>query len=197
MIVLSNVRAEAGIYRLRNTITQKKYLGSSGNLRVRMMGHRARLKNLTQRNKELNRDCQLHGSDSFMFEVIVYFDSKDEALDCEQFLLDYYNDNDQWDQLYNQSKDSRTNKGVVHDAEAKIKMSLAKKGRICSSETRRKIAETLSKPVIATCVRTDIITEFSSATEATRQWPGVNNCSISSCCSGKLKTHAKHYWRYL
>lgn len=184
MIVLGNIRAEAGVYRIISTITHRKYIGSSVDLRKRMQLHQSSFKGLAQNNKDLNLDCQAYGSDSFTFEIIVYCDSKEEALECEQYLLDYYDKNDQWDKLYNHSKDSRNPIG-------------SQKGEKNFRWGKFGAENPSSKSVEAICVKTGLTTEFASATEAERQWSGVYQSGVSACCSGKLKKHFNHYWRYL
>lgn len=94
--------------------------------------------------------------------------------------------------------------GKTHSEERRRKMSEAHKGeknplwgKPRSEETRKKIGEGLSKPVIAICIKTGKTTEFSSAMEAERQWPGAKNSLISACCLGKRKTHFQHYWRFI
>lgn len=55
-------------------------------------------------------------------------------------------------------------------------------------------AQTLSKPIIGTCVKTGQQIEFPSAKEAGRQ--GFNQGAVSSCCNGKRKTHKGFTWQF-
>lgn len=59
----------------------------------------------------------------------------------------------------------------------------------------KKVAEKLSKPVIAIDKRTGLIVEFSSAHEAERQ-TGIAHQNINKCCQGKLKSCGGFYWHY-
>ena len=59
----------------------------------------------------------------------------------------------------------------------------------------KKVAEKLSKPVIAIDKRTGLILEFVSSREAEREI-GINQGNIVSCCKGKLNSCGGFYWMY-
>lgn len=55
-------------------------------------------------------------------------------------------------------------------------------------------AKSRSKAVIGTCIKTGKTVEFPSGVEAGRQ--GFHGGCISSCCSGRLKTHKGYFWSF-
>ena len=59
----------------------------------------------------------------------------------------------------------------------------------------KKVAEKLSKPVIAIDVRTGLILEFASSREAERE-TGIPHSSIIQCCKGKMNSARGFYWMY-
>ena len=59
----------------------------------------------------------------------------------------------------------------------------------------KKVAEKLSKPVIAIDKRTGLIVEFLSIQEASRQ-TAISQGHICECCQGKRKSIGGFYWYY-
>lgn len=59
----------------------------------------------------------------------------------------------------------------------------------------KKVAEKLSKPVIAIDKINGLILEFPSAHEASRQ-TGIAQSHINACCKGKRKSCGGFYWMY-
>lgn len=54
------------------------------------------------------------------------------------------------------------------------------------------------KPIVGTCLKTGVATEYLSATHAARAMGNANrNGTISMAANGKLKTASGHTWRYL
>ena len=53
----------SGVYMIRNTITDARYVGASRNVEARWRGHRAELDSGKHVNKRLLEDWQLHGAD--------------------------------------------------------------------------------------------------------------------------------------
>lgn len=75
-------------------------------------------------------------------------------------------------------------------------------GKNRSAETRKKISEALNgKPNIKLSKRVGayknnkLIMVFQSTAEAGRN--GFNQCNVSACCTGKLRTHRGYVWRFL
>ena len=55
-------------------------------------------------------------------------------------------------------------------------------------------AQSRSKAVIGTCIKTGEQIEFPSMAEAQRQ--GFDNSNISSCCLGKRNSHKGYFWNF-
>lgn len=89
-------------------------------------------------------------------------------------------------------------RGKHHTAEAKEKMSAAKKGKKLSEEHKQKISESCKgvgktgRPIY--CV--ELNRSFKSALEAERQ-TGVSNSGIIAVCKQRRKTAGKYHWEYI
>ena len=59
---------------------------------------------------------------------------------------------------------------------------------------QERIAKSLSKAVIGTCIKTGKQIEFPSMSEAGRQ--GFRYQNISACCNGKQKTSQGYIWKF-
>jgi group I intron endonuclease len=78
-----------GIYQIRNTINEKKYVGSAVDLGERWRWHRHSLRHNSHRNQYLQRAWNKYGESSFVFEVLQVLEqpSKEELLAAEQHWL--------------------------------------------------------------------------------------------------------------
>lgn len=85
------IKTEAGIYQIRNTINGKVFLVSTPNLKT-INGREIELNNGTHRNKLLQDEWKQYGKDAFVFEVLEileppeegYFDTKEELKKLEK-----------------------------------------------------------------------------------------------------------------
>ncbi|HWR08512.1 GIY-YIG nuclease family protein [Sporomusa sp.] len=59
-----------GVYQIKNTITGKLFVGSSMDLPGKFNSNRFQLNVNSHRNKALQEDWNLYGSDAFTFEVL-------------------------------------------------------------------------------------------------------------------------------
>lgn len=78
------------IYRIRNVINGKIYIGSSVNLKKRWYEHRRQLCNGDHGNHYLQASWKKYGEEAFLFEIVEECDHLDDAamLDREQWHLD-------------------------------------------------------------------------------------------------------------
>lgn len=78
-----------GIYKIRNIINNKFYIGSALDMKDRKKGHFSRLRSKTYKHHcyKLQKEFTKFGEKNFIFEV-VQFCEPDERLDIEQKLLD-------------------------------------------------------------------------------------------------------------
>jgi group I intron endonuclease len=70
--------APMGVYRVRNIVNGKSFVGSARDVRGKLNGHLAQLKMQTHRNAELQRDWDAHGPDAFVFETLDLLEPANE-----------------------------------------------------------------------------------------------------------------------
>lgn len=115
---------EGGIYCIRNTLNNKRYIGSTHNFRVRRSAHFAALRKGNHPTRKLQRAFDKYGEAAFVFEVLER--CSDEVLrEVEQRYLDTakpeYN--------INHFADQRSRLGLKSTDEHRAKMSASLKGR--------------------------------------------------------------------
>ena len=86
-------------------------------------------------------------------------------------------------------------KGVPLSEATKKAISDAKKGVPRSEATKKAISEALSKKILQFTKSGELINEWPSAMEASRQL-GIAQPSICGCCNGKLKSAGGYVWEY-
>ena len=79
-----------GIYRIRNLINNKVYIGSTKNMKVRWAKHKALLRHNKHQNTHLQSAWNKYGEDAFVFEVIEECKTED-LISREQFFIDSLN----------------------------------------------------------------------------------------------------------
>lgn len=79
---------QSGIYRIKNTITGKIYVGSSTNINKRWINHKSELLNQIHHNSHLQRSWNKYGNENFEFSVIEEVEDFDQLLIREQYYLD-------------------------------------------------------------------------------------------------------------
>lgn len=72
-----------GVYRIRNVVNQKAYIGSSTNTKNRFRGHRRMLRSTTHHCKHLQAAWCLYGEECFKFEVVEEVSDVRELHDAE------------------------------------------------------------------------------------------------------------------
>lgn len=130
---------ESGIYKIRNLLTNKVYIGSAENLEKRRRSHFSSLKSGTHKNKKLQRSYDKHGKEAFVFEVILFCD-KPSLIMYEQIVIDFF---DAVNFGYNIKPQAGSTIGYKHSDETKQKMKESRKKRIMppmSDETKKKIS---------------------------------------------------------
>lgn len=147
-----------GAYLLKHIGTGKLYVGSHSNLYSRPYQHNHLLKNKTHWNKELQ---EAYDESPEFSKFIIVTETREEAYDIEQAILDKYHGTGV---LFNIAKDSKIPMaGLEVSDETRSKLSEATKGRPKSDEHRMKISlaamghkhspETIAKLVAAAKAR--------------------------------------------
>ena len=130
--ILKENKGKAGVYCWRNLINGKIYIGSSINLerRFREYYNINYLENILKRSNSLiARSLLKYGYSNFSLEILEYCEPSD-AKSREQYYLD------KLDPDYNILNIAGSPFGCKHTEETKAKISLAKKGRKHSEETK-------------------------------------------------------------
>ena len=76
------------IYRIRNVVNDKFYVGSTNDSHVRFQAHRRRLKQGKHQSPHLQAAWNKYGEDCFRFEIIEQLDEQEGLLAAEQVWLD-------------------------------------------------------------------------------------------------------------
>lgn len=168
---------KSGIYCVINKINGKCYIGSAGNLSIRIKRHEYELKKNIHNNVYLQNAWNKYGKENFCFFVLEYIE-KDELLNNEQYYLDLflsynmnhgYNINPKSNSRFgtkcsNESKKKmsdankkwRENRIIIMSAETKKKISEANKGKKFSEETVKKMSDSAKKRGFSTETRKKI-----------------------------------------
>lgn len=59
-----------GVYLIENSVTGRKYVGSSSNIERRIKTHKQHLQKGCHNNRKLQKDHDMHGLDSFKFTIL-------------------------------------------------------------------------------------------------------------------------------
>jgi len=130
------------VYQIRNTKTGKVYVGGTVNKRNRWGKHRHDLRHGVSKNKNLQRDWDNFGEESFEFEVLE--ETSEELLrEKEQYWIDELNSVEPTG--YNHHKSSFSGKGYKWRKESRERASGSHKGKTLSEEHKAKIMETKIK----------------------------------------------------
>jgi len=109
---------KCGIYIIRNTITNKVYIGSSLNPRARIKEHFNSLNKNVHHSKYLQRSYNKYGKSVFKVDIIEYVNDKKDLLSKEQFWIDYY---DSYKKGYNVCRYAGNTLGLKCSEKNKIK----------------------------------------------------------------------------
>lgn len=127
----------AGVYCIINKANNKKYVGSSIDIKKRWQQHKSDLRSGYHGNYHLQRAFDKYGEENFEFEVVAYMDA-DKALAFEDYLLKNYPTMFE----YNIARDAAAPmRGREFSEEHRQKLSEANTGKHRTEETKRKIGK--------------------------------------------------------
>jgi len=143
-IIIKDNHNKSGIYCWTNKINNKSYIGSSSNLNIRFKNYFSiRYLKAKESNSIIYSALLKYGHRHFNLKILEYCDKKD-LITKEQYYLDLLKPE------YNILKIANSRLGKLHSLDAKLKMSLSRKGKIganlginLSLDTKLKISETL------------------------------------------------------
>jgi group I intron endonuclease len=212
----------AGIYQIRNSITNQFYVGSSVNLAERKNNHIKKLRRNIHDNIHLQRAWNKYGENSFVFERLEILTAS-ELESREQHYLDLWWDNSQ--RCYNIAKCAKSpRRGMQVTSATKEKMSKARTGKkygplsemwrknlsksltlawtlgkfkathTTSQVTKDKIGKANSKSICQLSVNGQFIKRWESATQAGRAL-GIGNSHIRGCVNGTRQTAGGFIWK--
>ena len=124
---------KSGIYRIRNLINEKIYIGSAVDFVVRWRVHLHQLRRGIHHSKYLQNSWNKHGKKKFVFEIIEIIEDKTKLLEREQFYLDTltpYNS----EIGYNICRTAGSTLGIIVSEEARLNISKGRKGKLCGKQ---------------------------------------------------------------
>lgn len=125
------------IYKIRNIVNNKCYVGSAVNYRKRKNKHISELERGIHHCEHLQRAWIKYGRDQFVFEIIEKVELKSRLILREQYWIDFYS----FKNIYNSCPVAYSRLGYVMPEEIKRKISKANKGHKLSEETKKKISD--------------------------------------------------------
>jgi group I intron endonuclease len=129
-----------GGYMIKNLITYRAYIGSSINIKNRIIYHKNMLYKKQHFNKHLQRSWSKYGEKSFKFYIIEKC-PVEKLIEREQYWVDYYREKGK---IYNIRVECvNTMLGVPHTKETKKKISESKIGSKLSKEHKKLISQSL------------------------------------------------------
>jgi group I intron endonuclease len=131
------------IYRIRNVVDGKVYIGQAVKFEKRKARHLWELRTGRHSNEHLQRAWLLHGEENFVFEVLADNLAREVLVAEEQRHIDAFRSADCLFG-YNKSPAAGSNVGVKYSEASRLRMSAAQKGRTFTDDARRRIAQTLT-----------------------------------------------------
>jgi group I intron endonuclease len=135
--------SESGVYRIRNVINGKSYIGSAVNLVRRRKRHFSDLKEGNHGNRYLQNAWNKYGKKNFRWKVIKECD-KEDLVFWEQLTINLYKNAFGWDNLYNICPTAYSLLGVKlppRSLETRKKLSEAHKGKKHTLKTREYLSK--------------------------------------------------------
>ena len=133
-----------GIYKIRNILNSKIYIGRSLNIEKRFREHKHAEKAKVPHPYPIARAINKYGIDNFEFMIIEVVTDYLKLDGRELYWIKYYKSNDP-SYGYNIRVDCRTNKGFKHSKETKDKLSEITKEQWKNQEFRKIVSESAKK----------------------------------------------------
>jgi len=169
-----------GIYCIKNTFNNKCYIGSSKNIKNRLLKHRSLLRNNKHENSYLQSAWNKYFEENFICFLLELSSIENLAI-VEQKWINLFGD-------YNLKKD--VIRLTVTD-ESRKKMSETRLIRIKSG----KIKSYSEKKIKKYDLKGNFIIEYNSVTKASDQC-NISTCQITRVLKGKHRTAGGFQWKY-
>lgn len=195
----------SGIYAIVNTLNNKKYIGSTSNMRKRYRQHYNDLVKQKHTNIILQRAFNKYGEKYFEFWILEKCENvRDTLLMLEQKYINDFGD-------YNIATTAtggcgKHAKGHYISKEQRKIISEANRKRIWSKESLKKksdymknsdLVKSQRKKVLQYSLEGLLINEFESIMDAAKYLGNINSrVSIKRCCQGKQKSAYNFIWRF-
>ena len=169
-----------GIYRIRNLINNKVYIGSTKNMKLRWAKHKALLRHNKHQNTHLQSAWNKYGEDAFVFEVIEECKTED-LISREQFFIDSLNPD------YNQTAIA----GKVEmppEMRDKLSKSILKAYREGKLEGTTKVIHQYD-------LKGNYLNSFNSFKQAV-EMTGVDLSHLSEVLNGRKNVAGGYVWRF-
>lgn len=183
---LNKYQKKAGIYYIKNKITNMIYISSSNNIGSRISKHFSQLKKQNHPNRLLTADYNKYGIDSFDFGVFEFTDN-DLLIKEKNYQLQYDKNI-----LYNlQIKDTYRS-----DAQ-RLAMKTQDKASLKTVEYRNKIRKLKQNKIGQFDKLTgNLISIFNNSDEVCAKYP-IAKSTLLGACNGSKKSAGGYLWRYL
>lgn len=129
----------SGVYAIRNTVNNKRYVGSAAYFANRWRVHKKHLRDGKHHSKYLQHAWNKYGEDAFVFEPMLIC-APDHCLAYEQLIIDALRCAD-GKSGYNCSPTAGSPRGVKRSAETRAKIGALSRTRKMSDENKRKLSE--------------------------------------------------------
>lgn len=169
------------VYQIKNTITKKIYVGSTTNLKKRIINHYNLLNNKKHNNKKLQNSWNKYGEMNFIVIVIEENINKVDLLNREQFYINFFNS---YKNGYNILPIAGTTLGNKWTDDSKNKYSKLKKSL------------NLGEPVIQYDLNGNKLNEFLNMKIAALSIGLKNASNIGMVCRKERKTFGGFIWEY-
>ena len=127
------------IYCIRNKVTDKVYIGSAMNFKVRKSQHLSSLRKNKHHSIHLQRSWNKYGGEAFEFSVLEKIEDKENLIQEEQKWMDYYCSYNEY-KGYNISPTAGNSSGVKRTKEFCDGMSRRLSGKKLTEEHKRNIS---------------------------------------------------------
>lgn len=169
-----------GIYRIKNSINSKIYIGSTKNIEARWAKHKALLRHNKHQNAHLQNAWNKYGENAFIFEVIEECKIED-LINREQFFIDSLNPE------YNQTAIA-----------GKVEMTPERRDRLSKSVLKaykEGRLEGTTKVIYQYDLRGNYLRSFKSLKQAV-ELTKVDLSHLSEALNGKKNVVGGYVWRF-